>query len=287
MFDTGWVSGNLRPLPSGALGSDGADGAEDPADALVRLRSLVERTRPVSTADQRVLPVLAEVRALLPSQGLRRGTVVQVDGAIGATSMAFALAAGPTRAGSWVACVGAEDLGWAAAAELGVVMENLVVVRTRPASWATVTAALVDAFDVVLCSLDQQPSVTQARRLQARARERGAVMVVIGGGRGGLGASRRSWPCPADLGLAVVESRWQGLGEGWGNLRSRRVTIEVSGRRDAGRQRRVELVLPGPAGRPEVVAGGQDAAGGQETVAERPSAGVSGAGVVLPLRRTG
>lgn len=283
MFDTGRVSGNLRSLPSGSVGDcettrpAGPVRAEDPAATLTRLRSLVERTRPVSTADQRTLPVLSEVQALLPSQGLRRGTVVQVDGASGATSMALALAAGPSRAGSWVACVGADELGWASAAELGVAMEHLVVVRSRPESWATVTAALVDAFDVVLCCLDQRPSTTQARRLQARARERGAVVVVIGehGGR-----PRRGWPYPADLDLRVVEARWQGLGEGWGHLRSRRVTIEVSGRRDAARRRRVELLLPGPDGSPELVA--------DRSRTGLPAApGASGGGTVLPLRRTG
>lgn len=288
MFDTGWVSGNLRSLPSGtssavdgtvAYGGD-HDRSEDPAAALTRLRSLVERTRPVSTADQRVLPVPSEVKALLASHGLRRGTVVQIDGATGATSMALALAAGPSRAGSWVACVGTDELGWASAAELGVDMEHLVVVRTEPESWATVTAALVDAFDIVLCCLDQQPSTTQARRLQARARERGAVVVVVGGHRGGVGSLRRAWPYPTDLVLTIVEARWQGLGEGWGHLRSRRVIIEISGRRDAARRRRVELLLPGPGGSLELIA---DRSG-----ADLPAApGSSAAGAVLSLPRTG
>ena len=77
------------------------------------------------------------------------GPLVQVDGLSGATSMALAVAAGPTRAGSWVACVGSDELGWSAAAETGVDLDRLVVVRSTPQSWATVTAALVDAFDVV------------------------------------------------------------------------------------------------------------------------------------------
>lgn len=282
MFDTGSMGRNLRSLDL----RDDTDPREDPAAALTRLRSLVELTRPVSTADQRVLPVLPEVQVLLRSDGLRRGTVVQVDGATGTTSMALALAAGPSRAGSWVACVGADELGWASAAELGVAMEHLVVVRTASESWATVTAALVDAFDVVLCCLDQQPSATQARRLQARARERGAVVIVIGGRRGGMGVSPRSWPCPSDLGLTVVESRWQGLGHGWGHLRSRRVTIEVSGRRDADLRRRVELLLPGPGGRPEVVAGGALAERATTDAAScRPTAAPAVGDVAL--RRTG
>lgn len=47
---------------------------DDPAATLTRLRTLVERTRPVSTADQRVLPVLPAIEELLPARGLRRGS---------------------------------------------------------------------------------------------------------------------------------------------------------------------------------------------------------------------
>ena len=269
---------------SGAADIEDPVGAEDPAATLARLRTLVERTRPVSTADQRVLPVLPAIEELLPSRGLRRGSIVQVDGLVGATSMALAVAAGPTRAGSWVACVGADELGWAAAAEAGVDMDRLVVVRTPPESWATVAAALVDAFDVVLCGFDRAPSMVESRRLQARARERGAVLVVVGGLRGGVGPARRGWPGAADLGLTVVEARWQGLGDGWGNLRSRLVTVEISGRREAGRPRRVELLLPGPTGAP-APAPDRTLTSSSEDAGSSP--GHTGVAPVVPLRRTG
>lgn len=260
----------------GGLADDHISRHDDSGATLARLRSLVDRTRPVSTADQRVLPVLAPLEQLLPSRGLRRGTLVQVDGLTGATSLALAVVAGPTRAGSWVACVGTDDMGWAAAAETGLVMERLVVVRTPPESWATVTAALVDAFDVVVCGLERVPSAVEARRLQARARERGAVLVVVGGRRGGVGPVRRAWPGAADLGLRVVDAEWQGLGQGAGHLQSRRVTVEVSGRRDAGRSRRVDLLLPGPDGAPAPAARPERSAADDAPVAP-----------VVPLRRTG
>jgi hypothetical protein len=255
-------------------------GGEDPAATLARLRTLVERTRPVSTAEQRVLPALAPIEQLLPSRGLRRGTLVQVDGLAGATSLALAVAAGPTRAGSWVACVGTDELGWAAAAEAGVELSRLVVVRTPAESWATVLAALVDAFDVVVCGLDRVPSAAEARRLQARARERGAVLVVVGGRRGGVGPARRSWPGVADLGLRVVDAQWQGLGQGWGHLRSRRVTVEISGRREAGRARHVDLLLPGPDGAPAPVPDQDRRVAGPRERVERVAP-------VVALRRTG
>jgi hypothetical protein len=258
---------------------------DDPAATLTRLRTLVERTRPVSTADQRVLPVLPAIEELLPARGLRRGSLVLVDGVAGATSMAFAVAAGPTRGGSWAACVGLGELGWAAAAEAGVEMERLVVVRSTPQSWAAVTAALVDAFDVVLCGLDHTPSAAQARRLQARARERGAVLVVVGGRRGGIGGSQRSWPGGVDLAITVSDPRWQGLGQGWGHLRSRVVTVEVTGRREPGGVRRVDLLLPGPTGAPAPAPAPATAPAGRRQTAT--GAVASTGAEVLPLRQVG
>ncbi len=277
---------------------DGAAELEDAVEGVVRrgdrvatvqqLRELVDRTRPVSTAEQRVLPVLPAVEGLLAGRGLQRGTVVQVNGGAGATSLALAVAAGPTRAGSWVACVGLPELGWAAAAASGVELERLVVVRPTEQSWATVVAALVDAFDVVLCGLERAPSSSEVRRLQARARERGSVLVVVAGAAGSVGPARRSWPEAADVDLSVVGAEWAGLGDGWGHLRSRRITVETGGRRGMRRGRRVELWLPGPSGGPEPVADGDRARHPDDGRHDegRHDEGRRGA-TVTPLRRVG
>jgi hypothetical protein len=271
VFDTGRVD-------SAGVEHTAAADAEDRTAAVARLRALVDRTRPVSMADQRTLPVLAALEDLFPGRGLQRGSTVGVNGPVGATTLALAMAAGPTRAGSWVACVGLPELGWAAAAATGVDLARLAVVRTPQPSWATVTAALVDAFDVVLCGLDHAPSAAEARRLTARARERGSVLIVVGGGVAGVGPARRTWPEAVDVELAVTRSEWSGIGSGWGHLTQRRVTLEVRGRRGLSRARQVELWLPGPAGIARVQA--EDGAG-----EERPGAG-SGA-TVTPLRRVG
>lgn len=228
-------------------------------------------------ADQRTLPVLPGLEGLLPGRGLQRGSTVQVGGHVGATALALAMAAGPTRAGSWVACVGLAELGWAAAAEAGVDLERVAVVRTPDASWGTVTAALVDAFDVVLCGLGHSPSVTDARRLTARARERGSVLILVGGRTAGAGPTRRPWPEAADVDLSVISSEWSGIGRGWGRLGQRRVTLEVGGRRGSSRSRRVELLLPGPSGAVALDLTVGDLAGG--------TAGDDA--VVTPLRRVG
>jgi hypothetical protein len=225
-------------------------------------------------ADQRTIPVLPALEELLPGRGLQRGSTVQVGGPVGATALALAMAAGPTRAGSWVACVGLPELGWAAAAEVGVDLERVAVVRTPAQSWPTVTAALVDAFDVVLCGLGHAPSAADARRLTARARERGSVLILVGGRTAGAGPVRRVWPEVADVELAVLRSEWSGIGRGWGRLSQRRITLEVGGRRGLSRSRRVDLWLPGPSG----------------VVPADPSPGTRSArddGVVTPLRRVG
>src|SRR5205807_5430750 len=99
----------------------------------------------------------------------------------GSTSLALALAAGPSSAGSWCAAVGAPSLGLMAAAELGVDLARFpLVAAPPPAEWPTVVAALLDAIDVVLAWPPPYLRAGHARRLMARARERGAVLMVPG-----------------------------------------------------------------------------------------------------------
>ena len=206
------------------------------APDLIRLAEVAERARPVALAREQVLPVLPALETLLPD-GLRRGSTVAVAGS---TALALALLAGPVQAGSWVAAAGVSSLGLAAASELGVALDRLVLVADPPADvWSTVVATLVDAFDVVL--VRPRARANDARRLAARARERGAVLVVLGGPDG-------AWPEAPEVRLAITASEWVGLGDGHGHLRARRVRVEVDGRRGAARQRRADLWLPAPSG---------------------------------------
>jgi hypothetical protein len=153
-------------------------------------------------------------------------------------ALALALAAGASAAGSWVAAVGLPDLGIVAAAETGIALERLALVPTPGArAWPAVVAAFLDAVDVVLVCAPARLPAAQARRLAARARERGSVLVPLG-----------AWPEPADLRLAVTASAWRGLGQGHGRLQSRQVEVLVAGRGAATRERRVLLWLPSPDG---------------------------------------
>src|SRR5215211_2389338 len=191
--------------------------------------------RSAALADERLLPVVPALRPLLPNQGLRRGSTVAVGRS---AALALALVAGASAAGSWVAAVGLPDLGIVAAAETGVALERLALVPAPgPRAWPTVVAALLDAIDVVLVRSPPGLPSAQARRLIARARERGAVLVPLG-----------PWPEPADLRLAVTASTWHGLGQGHGSLHSRVAEVVATGRGAAARERRTLLWLPSPDG---------------------------------------
>ena len=202
-------------------------------------RGAIEHLRPTTLADQRCLPVVEPLEPLLGGAGLQRGSVVSVTGppGAGATSLALSLVAGPSASGSWVAAVGLPWLGLPAASEAGVNLGRLALVPApEPAAWAGVVAALVDAFDVVLLRPDRRARPSDARRLAARARERGAVLVLLGPTGG--------WHEGPDVVLRIDRTRWEGLGDGHGRLRARRMRVEATGRRRAARPRTVELTLP-------------------------------------------
>lgn len=220
--------------------TDHLGAALDPR-GLDRLRELDDRFRPVTLAERQVLPVLEPLAPLFPGGGLRRGSVVSVSSSApggAATSFALAAVAAASGQGSWVAVVGLPTLGLVATAELGVALDRLAVVDgVDRGRWPAVVAALVDAVDVVLIGPTRvRPG--DARRLAARARERGAVLLPVG----------CDWPEAPDVALAVDAGRWEGLGAGHGHLQARRVRVAATGRRDAARPRATELWLPAPDG---------------------------------------
>ena len=203
---------------------------------------LGRRGQPLVLAGQQVLPVTAAFEGLLPDAGLRRGTVTQTRGP-GATSLALALLAGCTEDGSWVAAVGVQGLGLEAAGELGLALERFLLVDVPiPDQWSTAVAAALDGMDAVLVELPRTLArggrESEVRRLQSRLRDRGAVVVLVG-------ASGAFQP---DLVLSASAPSWQGLGTGWGHLRSRCIPVEVTGRRAASRPRTGRLWLPDETG---------------------------------------
>ncbi|MXW75675.1 MAG: hypothetical protein F4Y27_14245 [Acidimicrobiaceae bacterium] len=223
-----------------------AESAETQEDRRARLRLVADRVAPMALAHQRTLPLLPAVSDLFVGGSLQRGLTVAVNG-IGATSMALVLAAGPSRAGSWTALVGTEELGLGAVAEAGIALERLLVVGPVDASTnAGVVAALVGAVDVVLVGSGLRFRPADLRRLSARLRESGSVLIQIGSPQIGSGKAPG-----VDVGVRVMAAQWSGLGEGHGHLRSRKVEVRAQGRGAATRTRAVSLLLPGPNGAPQ------------------------------------
>ena len=208
------------------------------ADRLRRLLGSAEGTEATPHAGRvRILPAVPAIASLLPDGGLRRGTTVAVSGS---TSLALALAVGPSGAGSWCAVVGAPALGLVAAAEMGIAFERFPLIAPPGRAWTRTVAAALEAFDLVLAWPPAEGiPASEARRLSALGRERDAVLVACGGS---------AWPERADLRLEAVRSVWLGLERGHGRLRARCLDVVVTGRGSASIPRRSSLWLPGADG---------------------------------------
>ena len=204
-----------------------------------------------AAAQQRTIAMLPAFEELLRQAVMQRGSVVECAGSA-AVSLALALAAGPSLAGAWVGVAGLPQVGVAAAVELGVAPERLVMVaepaqRFDDGQWAEVLAAMIDGFDVLLLGPGAHAvKAVTARRLVARLQSRGAVLLSVmstGGAPGVFGA---------DLRFEAMDAVWQGLGDGHGVARGRRASVQLSGRR-VPRPRRAEMWLPTADGAVEAV----------------------------------
>ena len=179
----------------------------------------------------KVVPVRPGLAELLPWGGLRRGSTVVVRGS---TTVLLALLAEATANGSWAAVVGVPALGVLAAFELGVAVDRLALVPRPGGELGAVVAALLDGMAVVAVRGTIAPEL--ARRLSARARHRGAVLLPLD-----------DWP-GADLELSCTGRRWSGPDQGYGHLRTGELIVHARGRGAAARPVRTVLTLPGLAG---------------------------------------
>ncbi|MGH9045625.1 MAG: hypothetical protein ACRDVP_12525 [Acidimicrobiales bacterium] len=174
----------------------------------------------------------------LPQGGIQRGSLVGVSGA-GGTTLLFSLLVEWLAQGSWAAVVGPPDLGLEAASAMGVDMERLALIPCPGSGWADVVTVLLGSLDLVVLRPPVRCRPQVARRLAARVREQGSILVLTGG---------MGWPDTPDIDLIVVAGAWEGLGLGSGTLKRRPATVTVSGRR-AGTPRKVDCWLPGTDGR--------------------------------------
>ena len=181
-----------------------------PADAAVPVSP--DPSLPLHGPD---LPVAPDVRHLLPGGVLRRGRTVVVTGS---RSLLLALLARASADGAWVAVVGLPALGLVAAAEAGVDLDRLALVPDPGLDAPVALAALLDGMDVVVVGPGAALTDADRRRLQARARERGTVLVTA-----------TAWP-GAHVVLDAAPEGWSGARGGAGWLRRQRVVVERTGR---------------------------------------------------------
>lgn len=170
-------------------------------------------------------------RSLLPDGGLGRGQVCACTGDA-AVSTALSLVAHATQSGSWFAMVDMERTGLVAAREHGVALERTLCVDTAGAAWARVAGAIVDGLDIVAFA-SPRCSAADARRITARARAQGTVLLVTGD----------PGPFVPDLSLRACTVSW----EFDTHAASRSVHVQVSGRRAHGACR-ADLLLPSRTG---------------------------------------
>src|SRR6187549_704109 len=197
-------------------------------ERIDEVRELQARIRSMqaTTLDTRSLETSPTVAGLLPGGSLKTGVAYVIEGS---TSLAMALMAGPSQAGAWCGVVGVPTFGTEAAKAAGIDLERLALAPYPGDQWLPVTAALADVLTVVLVRPPLPPSDATVSRLMARLRERGTTLIVLG-----------QWP-GTEARLSVRRSEWGGLGDGYGHLTSRQLTVEVASR--TGNRDR-QLVLP-------------------------------------------
>lgn len=198
------------------------------------------------------LPVPLGLGQLLPD-GLRRGSTVAITSSV---SLLLTLLGPASAAGAWTAMVGMPAISAEAAIEAGMALERLAIIsppadgaredraRTGPGweldrywsgpSWATAIGALLDAVDVVVAR-PNGVSDGDARRLTARARSKGGILVLFG-------PQAASWPA-VEVELSATHGRWTGIDRGYGRLRQRQLRVAATGRGRSARSRDTELWL--------------------------------------------
>ena len=205
---------------------------------LPGLHELAEQIRPVVLARQAVVPVVEPLERLVPDGGLIRGSTITIGG-VGATSLALQLSTTASQSGSWVVVVGLNDLAPAAVLEANLDAERIAFIDPgNSGRHVDVLAALIGAVDVIVLDARLSLRPSDSRRLASRLRERGSILIVVSPG-GAVDSSLST-----DLSLIVSDAQWEGLGCGYGHLRSRRVRVGVNGRGRASRTARYELLLP-------------------------------------------
>jgi hypothetical protein len=201
---------------------------------------ILEAVRPTTLSKEQLLDVPEALQPLFPWGGLQRGSSVGISGH-GAWTLTSGLLAPSLGEQGWLAVVGAPLVNLVAAAEVGLRMDRVLVIDTPPAGqWGTVVSSLLEAVQAVVIAPPSMIGRRDARRICARLREQRGTLIHLDGGT--------TWPNGLNMALTCTTTDWQGIGEGHGYLRYRRMKVEARGRRSLSRPRSVSVWMPGPDG---------------------------------------
>ncbi len=190
---------------------------------------LAERMRVRAATGYGPLVVPDAIASLLPTRGLERGAVYRVSGDAH-LSLLYALVSVATGTGSWLALVNLPQVGFLSMHESGVALHRTVCVDIGDQSaWVNTVGALVDGFDIVAVSTTRC-SVSDARRIVARAKAQSSVVVIVGD----AGAFS------VDYDMSAVTTDWHFST----HASSRDVRVSMGGRR-LHVQRSCRMSLPG------------------------------------------
>ena len=174
-----------------------------------------------------VIPVSPVIDTLLPEGGLVPGATYSVSPHVSAM---WALIAHATSNGHYVATIGRPHLGFRAAVEYGVSLDRLIVIPRAGQHWWSTVVSLIDVVSIIVAHPEGPlPSPAVRDTVMARARERGCALLVTA-----------DWPQPHGR-ISVDNTRWDGLGHGWGVLASHTFTLSYHPRRGVA-SRQVTLV---------------------------------------------
>lgn len=211
--------------------------ADQRAGEVLRLRREIGRMQR-RRSDDPVLPLDPALAPLLPGQGLQTGVVYSVSPS---PSLLFALMSAVSRRGSWCAAVGMPTLGLEAAAASGIDLSRLILVPHPGERWLAVVSALAEVVPLIAMNPGSQVRDAEASRLSARLRDRGCTLLTTS-----------SWPQSEGL-ISLHDPHWEGVGDGWGLLSDRTVTVTAQTRQTP-RPQSLRLRLPGSLGAVEAVA---------------------------------
>lgn len=205
--------------------------ADERAGDVLRLRREIARMQR-RRSDDAVLPLHPVLRELLPEQGLQVGTVYSVSPS---PSLLFALMSAVSQRGSWCAAVGMPTLGLEAAASFGVELSRLILVPEPGERWLAVVSALAEVVPLIAVSPGSRVGDADASRLTARLRDRGCTVLTTS-----------PWPQSEGM-ISLHDPHWEGIGEGWGLLSDRTVTVTAQTRATP-RPQSLRVQLPGALG---------------------------------------